>query len=116
MDITERREMEQALRPQEEFQRYLLESFPDLILVIDLNERYSFVSARIRDLLGYKPEDMVGKKIEEEQDLRRNFCPVPRRERRDGKCSDSANTGRVIAMEAGEPCGLRPVRCSMRRR
>ena len=57
--------MEQELRQQEEFQRYLLESFPDLILVIDLNERYSFASARIRDLLGYKPEEMVGKKIEE---------------------------------------------------
>src|SRR5579863_8870909 len=32
VDVTERREMEKALRRQEEFQRYLLESFPDLIL------------------------------------------------------------------------------------
>src|SRR5580692_2783431 len=30
VDVTERREMEKALRGQEEFQRYLLESFPDL--------------------------------------------------------------------------------------
>ena len=67
VDVTERREMEKALRRQEEFQRSLLESFPDLILVIDLNERYSFVSSRIRDLLGYTPEEMLGKKIEEEQ-------------------------------------------------
>jgi PAS domain S-box-containing protein len=67
-DITERREMEKALRRQEEFQRYLLESFPDLILVIDLNGRYSFVSSRIHDLRGYKPEDLLGKKVEEEQD------------------------------------------------
>jgi len=67
-DITERREMERALRRQEEFRRYLLESFPDLILVVDLNERYSFVSSRIRDLLGYRPEDLIGKKMEEEQD------------------------------------------------
>jgi len=65
VDITERREMERELRRQEEFQRYLLESFPDLILVIDLNERYSFVSSRIRDLLGHKPEDLVGKKTSE---------------------------------------------------
>ena len=36
VDVTERREMEKALRRQEEFQRDLLESFPDLILVIDL--------------------------------------------------------------------------------
>jgi len=68
VDVTERREMERALRRQEEFQRYLLESFPDLILVIDLNGRYSFVSSRIHDLRGYRPEDLVGKKVEEEQD------------------------------------------------
>jgi PAS domain S-box-containing protein len=68
VDVTERREMERALRRQEEFQRYLLESFPDLILVIDLSERYGFVSSRIHDLLGYKPEDLRGKKVAEEED------------------------------------------------
>jgi PAS domain S-box-containing protein len=68
VDVTERREMEKALRGQEEFHRYLLESFPDLILVIDLNGRYSFVSSRIHDLRGYKPEDLLGKKVGEEQD------------------------------------------------
>jgi len=68
VDVTQRREMEKELRRQEEFQRYLLESFPDLILVIDLNGRYSFVSSRIHDLRGYKPEDLLGKKVEEEQD------------------------------------------------
>ena len=66
VDVTERREMERALRGQEEFQRYLLESFPDLILVIDLNETYSFVSARVRDLLGYTREDLQGKKLQEQ--------------------------------------------------
>jgi PAS domain S-box-containing protein len=68
VDVTERREMERALRRQEEFQRYLLESFPDLILVIDLNGRYSFVSSRIHDLRGYKPENLLGKKVEDEED------------------------------------------------
>ncbi|HXZ40358.1 MAG TPA: PAS domain S-box protein [Terriglobales bacterium] len=66
VDVTERRAMERALRQQEEFQRYLLESFPDLILVIDLNETYSFVSARVRDLLGYTREELLGKKLEEQ--------------------------------------------------
>jgi PAS domain S-box-containing protein len=68
VDVTERRDMEKALLRQEEFHRYLLESFPDLILVIDLNERYSFVSSRIHDLRGCNPEDLLGKKIDEEQD------------------------------------------------
>src|SRR6478672_8541427 len=58
VDVTEGRKMEKALRQQEEFQRYLLESFPDLILVVNLEGRYSFVSSRIHDLLGRTPADM----------------------------------------------------------
>src|SRR6266446_3692644 len=65
VDVTERRKMEKALRQQEEFQRYLLESFPDLILVIDLEGRYTFVSSRIRDLLGRTPADMLGRKVDD---------------------------------------------------
>ncbi len=65
VDVTERRKMEKALRRQEEFQRYLLESFPDLILVIDLEGRYSFVSSRVRELLGRTPADLLGKKVDD---------------------------------------------------
>ncbi|MBZ5548261.1 MAG: PAS domain S-box protein [Acidobacteriia bacterium] len=68
VDVTEKRAMERQLRRQEEFRRHLLESFPDLILVLDLQEQYTFVSARIRDLLGYGPEQLMGKKIEEAKD------------------------------------------------
>src|SRR5205807_5015318 len=46
----------------------LLESFPDLILVVDLAEHYTFVSSRVRDLLGFQPEDLLGKRISELQD------------------------------------------------
>jgi len=63
VDITEKRNMEWELAQQEEFRRHLLESFPDLILVVDLEERYTFVSSRARDLLGYEPKDMLRKKI-----------------------------------------------------
>ena len=45
-----------------------LESFPDLILVVDLEERYTFTSSRVRDLLGYEPEEMQGKKISDLED------------------------------------------------
>ncbi|HTA47949.1 MAG TPA: PAS domain S-box protein [Verrucomicrobiae bacterium] len=68
IDVTERRKLERQLLGQEEFRRRLLESFPDLILVVDLQERYTFVSSRVRDLLGYQPEDLVGKKISETED------------------------------------------------
>ncbi len=65
VDITERRKMEKAVRQQEEFQRHLLESFPDLILVVGLEGRYNFVSSRIRDLLGCTPAEMLGKKLDD---------------------------------------------------
>jgi PAS domain S-box-containing protein len=78
VDITERRQMEKALKQQEEFQRHLLESFPDLILVIDLKERYTFVSSRVRDLLGYKTEDLAGKRVEELQNHSAEFTTLYR--------------------------------------
>src|SRR5216683_4110745 len=68
VDVTEKRNMEKQIQQQEEFRQYLLESFPDLILVVDLEERYSFVSSRIRDLLGYRPEDLLGNKIDDLKD------------------------------------------------
>ena len=68
VDITEKRKMERQLEQQEGFRQRLLESFPDLILVVDLEERYTFVSSRSRDLLGYRPEDMLGKKISDLKD------------------------------------------------
>ena len=68
VDITEKRSMERQIAQQEEFRRRLLESFPDLILVVDVDERYTFVSSRARDLLGYEPQDMLGKKISDLED------------------------------------------------
>jgi PAS domain S-box-containing protein len=77
-DITEKRTMEMRIRQQEQFRQKLLESFPDLILVVDLDERYSFASSRIRDLLGYRPEELVGKKIEDMQDHSPEFLQLYR--------------------------------------
>jgi len=68
VDITEKRNMERQLAQQEEFRSRLLESFPDLILVVDREERYTFVSSRSKALLGYRPDEMLGKKISELED------------------------------------------------
>jgi PAS domain S-box-containing protein len=65
VDVTEKHAMERQLRRQEEFRLHLLESFPDLILVLDLNGTYTFVSARIRELLGYGPEQLIGKSVDD---------------------------------------------------
>ena len=68
VDVTERRKLERQVLEQEEFRRRLLESFPDLILVVDLQERYTFVSSRVSDLLGYQPDDLRERKISETED------------------------------------------------
>ena len=64
MDITVRREMEHRLYKQQEFARRLVDSFPDLILVLDTGARYTFISPRIREVLGYgsgeDPEMQLG--------------------------------------------------------
>ena len=58
MDITERREMERRLHHEQEFARRLVDSFPDLIFVLDTARHYTFVSPRVRDVLGYDPEEV----------------------------------------------------------
>jgi len=77
-DITEKHILEMQIRQQEQFRQRLLESFPDLILVLDLEERYTFASSRIRDLLGYRPEELAGKKIEDLQDHSPEFLSLYR--------------------------------------
>src|ERR1700737_4398338 len=57
MDITERREMERRLYQQQEFAPRMVDSFPDLIFVVDSTGHYTFVSPRVKDILGYEPEE-----------------------------------------------------------
>jgi len=57
MDISSRREMERRLHKQQEFARRLVDSFPDLILVLDTKSHYTFISPRCRDVLGYELDD-----------------------------------------------------------
>jgi len=65
VDVTEKRALEHRVRSQEDFRRHLLESFPDLILVLDLKGEYTFVSSRIAELLGYGPEHLLGKNVDD---------------------------------------------------
>jgi two-component system NtrC family sensor kinase len=59
MDITERREIERRLHQQQEFARRLVDSFPDLILVLDTAANYTFVSPRSKEILGYEPQEIA---------------------------------------------------------
>ena len=64
-DITQRREMEKRLHQEQEFARRLVESFPDLIVVLDGEGRYTYVSPRVKETLGFEPQDLIGKKLGE---------------------------------------------------
>jgi PAS domain S-box-containing protein len=63
VDVTEQREMERRLHREQEFARRLMDSFPDLVVTLDAESRYTFASPQIVDLLGYRPEDLIGKKV-----------------------------------------------------
>jgi len=63
VDVTEQREMERRLHREQEFARRLMDSFPDLVVALDAESRYTFASPQIIDLLGYQPEDLIGKKL-----------------------------------------------------
>ena len=61
MDVTARREIERRLHKQQEFARRLVDSFPDVIFVLDTEGRYTFVSPRVKDVLGMDSEEAMAK-------------------------------------------------------
>ena len=63
VDVTEQREMEHRLHREQEFARRLMDSFPDLVVALDAESRYTFASPQIMDALGYQPEELIGKKL-----------------------------------------------------
>jgi PAS domain S-box-containing protein len=60
VDITERREIEKRLYKEQEFARRLVDCFPDLIFVVDSQKRYTYVSARVPEVLGYEIGESIG--------------------------------------------------------
>jgi PAS domain S-box-containing protein len=63
VDVTEQREMERRLHREQEFAGRLMDSFPDLVIALDTQARYTFVSPQILDILGYRPEELIGKRM-----------------------------------------------------
>jgi len=63
VDITERREIEKKLHKEQEFVHRLVDSFPDLIAVFDLDKRFTYVSDRARDVLGVEPKEFIGQTL-----------------------------------------------------
>ncbi|MGC4075011.1 MAG: PAS domain S-box protein [Nibricoccus sp.] len=64
MDVTEQREAELALRDSEAKYRLIVETAEEGIWVLDAEDKTSFVNARMAEMLGCTPADMIGFKID----------------------------------------------------
>jgi PAS domain S-box-containing protein len=61
MDVTGRRQLEEMLRASEEKYRSLVEVTSDCIWEVDQQGRFTYVSPKIRDMIGYAPEECLGR-------------------------------------------------------
>jgi PAS domain S-box-containing protein len=64
-DIGDRERLERELRESEERYRSVIQSSPDLIWATNSSGRYVFVSDRVRDLLGWEPDEVLGRPFRE---------------------------------------------------
>ncbi|NER36527.1 MAG: PAS domain S-box protein [Oscillatoria sp. SIO1A7] len=60
-EIQERQRAEERLQQSEERFRSLVETTSDLVWEADENGAYTYISPKVRDLLGYQPSEMLGK-------------------------------------------------------
>ena len=61
-DITDRKQMERALRESEQRFRSLVETTSDWVWEVDQHGFYTYASPKVKELLGYNPEEVIGKK------------------------------------------------------
>jgi PAS domain S-box-containing protein len=63
VDLTRSREMESRLRESEEKYRHLIENINDVIYVLDLEGKITFVNSVAENLFGYHPDDVINRRF-----------------------------------------------------
>jgi PAS domain S-box-containing protein len=60
-DVSDRARAERTLAESEERYRLLVETTSDFIWEVDTEGKYTYISPKIRDILGFEPEEIIGK-------------------------------------------------------
>ena len=61
LDITQNKNFEEKLKIAKDKFRLLVEMTPDLIWEVDTNGRYSYISPKVTEILGYQVAELLGK-------------------------------------------------------
>jgi PAS domain S-box-containing protein len=67
-DITKRKQAERALADSDERYREILDTTPDGVWRVDAQERTDYVNPRMATMLGYSPEEMIGRELSDFMD------------------------------------------------
>lgn len=133
INITRLKKTEEALRDSRERFRNLTEATSDWIWEVDKNGYYTYISPKIRDILGYREEEILGKTpfdlmVPEEADRVRKIFDTIRASQRPFYCLENINrhkNGHSVVLETsgipvfsgdGEFCGFRGIDRNITRR
>ncbi len=125
-DVTERRRAEEALRESERRLRDIATSMSDWVWEVDANVVYTYCSGKVEEILGYSPEEILGKTPfdlmppEEAERVNAAFAEIVREKRpfrglenwgltKDGRRVCLSTSGAPILNESGELLGYRGV-------
>ncbi|MBD2292180.1 PAS domain S-box protein [Anabaena sphaerica FACHB-251] len=121
-----RKQTEVSLQESEERFRNLVEASSDWVWEVDENVVYTYVSPKVREILGYEPQEVLGKTPfelmapEEAERVRKIFAPIAAL-RQSFKCLENTNLhqdGHLVVLETngvpifdveGKFCGYRGI-------